>query len=312
LRWAERLRPSEAAFRQEGRTTTNNIDAVTVLVADTRPDDEIKPRPWARSLMPLRAKARCEWSPPRPPCKTPHAEAGTLALISAEKLSSLVLPSGKFIYSYSHQTGTRDKGYNVARHAGALWSILATYPILMKPRSGLVALDAASRGMHWLLQSCGRMVDDQAVWIADRNARKVALGANALTLLAATEWCTLFPGEQHCRLCWSLAAGIMRMMNSAGTDFDHKYLIADGQYFRDGFRSIYYTGEALFGMLRYFGTCLSLPQGLRSSTQIESLREWMPRLIGCMLHPAELRRCYSVALDDVCSVRALPDCRSSE
>ena len=46
---------------------------------------------------------------------------------SAVCLAGLVRKDGSFLYRYDSQSGESRGGYNILRHAGAIWALLDTY-----------------------------------------------------------------------------------------------------------------------------------------------------------------------------------------
>ncbi len=224
---------------------------------------------------------------------TTIAKATKLVSISASKMTALIGPTGKFIYSYRHTNGIPSNGYNVARHSGALWAILTARHFETNPSLKADYINAATVGMRWLVACCGRPIED-AIWFTDHKARSITLGNNALALLAASEYCSACPNDQNSRLCWAIAAGVMRMMKPDCTDFDHKYLLTPSSYRCSDFKSIYYVGEALFSVARFWNIWLSFPVRLQSDVHVAAFREWLPRLLKCLLHLQ--RQDYGIAV----------------
>lgn len=160
---------------------------------------------------------------------------------SAVCLAGLVRKDGSFLYRYDSQTGKSCGGYNILRHAGAIWALLDTYREYRDDR----LLTEARRATHYLLASSLRFFRSYGnVCICEDNTIK--LGGNALAALAllsvfevTREPLLLTLAEQFCQF--------MLDQRRENGDLVHKRYFESGKI--SAFRSMYYTGEALLAIL---------------------------------------------------------------
>lgn len=164
----------------------------------------------------------------------------------AAKLLALITPSGKFVYSYDAATGKVGPTYNLLRHAGSLWSILRVKADLTDPEKKTV-MD----GFRWLRDRTRMAGKDRRIVV---EGGKIKLGGNGLALLAITEMLRrdLDPDSsgQWEQVADGLAKGMIGQIEPGGRDFHHTLSFATGKPLP--FRSDYYTGEALFGLLSWY------------------------------------------------------------
>lgn len=171
---------------------------------------------------------------------------------SLAHLARIVLPGGRFIYAHEaddiHQA---HDGYNLLRHCGTLW-FMARAVQAMQPPAPDQALDAIRLATGYLARRL-----EPAPWshsdhpsLALVAKGMVKLGGLGLGLLALSEVGRLPVSPPDLPL--GLDETLARMRRYAldeidGDDFRHKRVIATGEV--TSFRSDYYTGEAIFGLL---------------------------------------------------------------
>lgn len=185
---------------------------------------------------------------PRPLARITPDQSRQIVGAALDHLTRIVLPNGRFVYAHeAGDIGRVHDGYNLLRHCGTLW--------FMARASGfghLRAQDAIRRAAGYL---AGKL--EPAPWarpdapsLALVGKGMVKLGGLGLGLLALSEVGRI-PGALP-DLPLGLAETITRMRTYAldeieGDDFRHKRVLATGEV--TGFRSDYYTGEAIFGLL---------------------------------------------------------------
>lgn len=174
---------------------------------------------------------------------------------SLDHLALITLPGGRFIYAHeAGDTDQRHDGYNLLRHSGTLWFMArAVNETGASPTDA--TLDAIRRATGFL----GRKLEP-APWarpdqpsLALVGKGMVKLGGIGLGLLALAEVGRIV-ALQGCLtdLPLGLDETVARLRRYAldeidGNDFRHKRVLATGEV--TTFRSDYYTGEAIFGLL---------------------------------------------------------------
>jgi hypothetical protein len=167
----------------------------------------------------------------------------TIAIEGAECLARLVDRRGKFHYRYDADNPGPSTGYNILRHCGAIWAMTE-----VANRAGPLpaVLEAARRAADWLIAKHIRAYGTTGTRcvVAGDN---VKLGGNGLAILALLEIVAATGEKDYIALAQELAGYILLQQRPDG-DFIHKRRFSTGQALP--FRSDYYTGEALFGLLR--------------------------------------------------------------
>lgn len=166
-----------------------------------------------------------------------------IAATGAEWLAGVVNAQGKFRYRFDPDNPDATTGYNLLRHCGTIWSMVEISNQI-GPIPPVVA--AGRRAVQRLI--------DRNIWpYAKRDARcvvgadKVKLGGNGLAILALLEMVQATGLKHYITLARGLAEYIALQQLPDG-DFLHKRRFSTDKPI--AFRSDYYTGEALFGLLR--------------------------------------------------------------
>ncbi|MFM9842673.1 MAG: hypothetical protein ACKVOI_06865 [Dongiaceae bacterium] len=167
----------------------------------------------------------------------------TVAIEGAECLARLVDRRGKFLYRYDADNPGPSTGYNILRHCGTIWAMTE-----IANRAGPLpkVAEAAQRATEWLI---GRHIrpygttGTRCVVAGDA----VKLGGNGLAILALLEVAALSGNQAYVELAGDLAGYIVLQRQPDG-NFAHKRRFSTDEI--QPFHSDYYTGEALFGLLR--------------------------------------------------------------
>lgn len=166
------------------------------------------------------------------------------AHVSACCLAVLVGEDGQFRYRYDSKTGKNLDGYNILRHSGAIWVLVDTYRDTADER----LLKAAQRALHFLLDNSLRFYRSyRNVCICEGNTIK--LGGNALAALAMLTMFSITRERWLLNLSEQLCQFMLDQRREQG-EFVHKRYFESGKI--SAFRSMYYTGEALFAMVTLF------------------------------------------------------------
>ena len=174
---------------------------------------------------------------------------------SLDHLAQITLPGGRFIYA--HEVGDTDQrhdGYNLLRHSGTLWFMARAVN-----ETGAVPTDATLDAIRRATGFLGRKLEP-APWarpaqpsLALVGKGMVKLGGIGLGLLALAEVGRIVALQGSLTdLPLGLDETVARLRRYAldeidGDDFRHKRVLATGEV--TTFRSDYYTGEAIFGLL---------------------------------------------------------------
>ena len=163
----------------------------------------------------------------------------------AVRLALLVQKSGKFIYRYDRRKKPRPApDYNALRHCGAVWSMLDTVGTELPAVTA-----AADRAIDFLLAEMVHPVPqvDGARGVVDNRSFKI--GGNGLALLALLERHARRPDDRLISEATAFGRYIVSEQQDDG-DFIHARVFET--YRVRPFRSNYYTGEAMFGLVRLF------------------------------------------------------------
>jgi len=192
--------------------------------------------------------------PAAPLAVTPTLSRDIVAA-SLDHLAQITLPGGRFIYA--HEVGDTDQrhdGYNLLRHSGTLWFMARAVN-----ETGAVPTDATLDAIRRATGFLGRKLEP-APWarpaqpsLALVGKGMVKLGGIGLGLLALAEVGRIVALQGSLTdLPLGLDETVARLRRYAldeidGDDFRHKRVLATGEV--TTFRSDYYTGEAIFGLL---------------------------------------------------------------
>jgi hypothetical protein len=167
------------------------------------------------------------------------------ARLGGDYLTRVVLPEGRFVYSYSPETDSEEGGYNMVRHAGTVYAMLD----LWRTTRGPELLAAAERALDYLLECIvpfGREDDGLRAVAFDGTLK---LGSAALAALALAEHCRATGARTHLPAAQGLCRYLRASQRPSG-EFLHQREYPSGKP-RD-FVSDYYSGEALFALTRVY------------------------------------------------------------
>lgn len=188
------------------------------------------------------------------PAPVTPSQSREIVAASLAHLTRITLPPGRFVYAHEvDDISAATEGYNLLRHCGTLW-FMARAAGQANPAPDLI--DAIQRATGFLgrkLQPTPWARPDQPS-LALVGKDMVKLGGLGLGLLALVEVRALHAqhGTAPPTLPLGLDETIARMRRYTldeidGDDFRHKRRFPDGAV--QTFRSDYYTGEAIFGLL---------------------------------------------------------------
>lgn len=178
-------------------------------------------------------------------------EVYSLVVSASEFLSRQVGRDGKFIYGYFPCFGRKIPTYNTLRHASTVYSMVEAWELTQDEK----LLAAIQRALKYLSDDIIRLYPQEDGPVLAFNVDindEIKLGANAVSLLAMVKYTEQTADEQYLPLMESLALGIAYMQDAKTGKFSH-VLHANDLSVKNEFRTIYYDGEAAFGLIRLYG-----------------------------------------------------------
>lgn len=149
------------------------------------------------------------------------------------------------VYDYLYDP-TEDRvlpGYNLLRHAGTTYALLELYRV----EGGAKFLKTAERALDWLLaqkDSCPPPHETYACLYENNEAK---LGGSGLAILALVESYRATGNQERLTQAEELAGWLLAIESDAG-EFTVHIQARDGAL--DDHVSLYYPGEAIFGLVR--------------------------------------------------------------
>ena len=167
------------------------------------------------------------------------------ARLGGNYLARSVGSGGRFVYAYSPASDEESPGYNILRHAGTTYSLLEIYSVTRDPAH----LAAARRALRYLLGAIRTSpTDKQAAWVVQNDT--VSLGGNGLAVVALAKHAEITGDRTHLPMMRMLARWMVSVQGQDGRFTVHKQNVSDRE--PSPFRSAYYPGEAILGLLRLY------------------------------------------------------------
>jgi hypothetical protein len=167
------------------------------------------------------------------------AKAGGDYLVRMQKAD------GSFHYYYdAAKDHFENRTYNILRHAGTAYALFELYAATKDSRY----LDSANRAVQFLKTRFRPSPKKNAVFVLDFDG-KAKLGANGLALLALAKQMEVDAKSAAREDARRLANMILSLQNSDGSFESYHPVKGDEP---DGGVSLYYPGEAILGLLRWY------------------------------------------------------------
>lgn len=159
-------------------------------------------------------------------------------------LVSALRDEGQFLYGYLPASNRRLVNYNMVRHCGTIWSMCQAQQLTGDDTLKL-SIDQSIEYLKSFIQT-----KDSAAYVLSDERDEISLGANALAVLALTEYGQAFNSTENDNLVTQLAAGILSMQNASTGQFTH---VLNADYtVKKAFSTVYYDGEATFALVRAY------------------------------------------------------------
>jgi uncharacterized protein YyaL (SSP411 family) len=141
--------------------------------------------------------------------------------------------------------------YNTLRHASAAYSLLEAWDVSRKPEQ----LEASTRALDYLCSDLIVPMVPEAgeapfSYLVDAGG-EIKLGANGIAIVALAKRIELTGEALHLDLIRPLAEGLLRMQDPETGGFVH-VLNFPSLELKEAHRTVYYDGEALFGLLKAY------------------------------------------------------------
>lgn len=172
------------------------------------------------------------------------AYARELILNSSAFLADQVREDGSFVYGMDPRFDEELDGYNIVRHAGAIWALVCRYRLA--PEEALA---------EKIRQTIGYMLDavrydgQGRAFLYEEKSDEFKLGGSGIAVVALTEYMEVFGSREYEDVCAALGEGILSLMDQGAY-----YHVLNGDFSRkEAFRTVYYDGEATFALCRLYG-----------------------------------------------------------
>ena len=167
---------------------------------------------------------------------------------SSTYLAGQVKPDGSFVYGYHACFDRRIDAYNALRHASTTYAMIEAWEVTRDPK----LKDAIDRALTYLAQMLIKpaVLPDgaDAAFLVEADG-EIKLGGNAVAILAFVKYMTVMGNHDWLELAEGLALGIRHMQNAKTGAFVHVLNFPDLSV-KQRYRTIYYDGEAAFGLMR--------------------------------------------------------------
>jgi hypothetical protein len=170
---------------------------------------------------------------------------------ASDYLARQVKEDGSFVYGYHPCFDRRIETYNTLRHASTTYSMVEAWEVTRDDQLKAAIERSLKHLCGSLIQHC-RLPDGTEVAFLVDVGNEIKLGGNAVAILALAKYTAVTGTDAYLVTMEQLALGIRHMQDQRTGAFVHVLNHPDLTVKQD-FRTIYYEGEAAFGLMRLYG-----------------------------------------------------------
>jgi UDP-N-acetylmuramoyl-tripeptide--D-alanyl-D-alanine ligase len=178
-----------------------------------------------------------------------HEDVRSLVDEGSRYLSRQVNADGSFVYGYHPCFDRRIDTYNTLRHASTTYAMIEAWEVTRD--AGLKqAIDRALAHLGTLIREVALPDGREGAFLVDLGG-EIKLGGNAVAVLALAKYSEVAGTVEFLPLLEKLASGILVMQDAKSGAFSHVLNFPDLSV-KAAHRTIYYEGEAAFGLMRLY------------------------------------------------------------
>lgn len=160
-------------------------------------------------------------------------------------LVNQLLPSGKFTYGYFPCYDHTLTSYNTIRHFSSLYALLE----VVEYTQDFSSIKKIKASIDWGINHLSKLVGDQLFFI-EQYSGEIKLGAQGMALLALSKYMEITESREYEKYGLQIVSAMEKMIDYEGNTVH--VLDAETLQVKEEFRTVYYDGEAVFGLLRFY------------------------------------------------------------
>ncbi len=167
---------------------------------------------------------------------------------SSQFLANWVQDDGRFIYGYYPTYDNKIDNYNILRHTGTIWSLIAHY----KTTRDETLIPKIESTTNLLVSDYMEYPKDDIAFVVERKSDEVKLGGNGIAVVMLIDYMEQLGNDKYKELATRLGNGILSLQDAQSGQFYH-VLNAEDYSLKDENRTVYYDGEATFALIKLYG-----------------------------------------------------------
>ncbi|PEC19907.1 hypothetical protein [Bacillus cereus] len=160
-------------------------------------------------------------------------------------LANQILHDGKFVYGYFPCYDHTLTSYNTIRHFSSLYALLE----VVEYTQDFSFIKKIKTSIDWGINNLSTLVEDQLFFV-EQNSGEIKLGAQGMALLTLSKYMTITDSREYQEYGLQIVSAMERMIDHEGNTVH--VLDAETLEIKEEFRTVYYDGEAVFGLLRLY------------------------------------------------------------